>query len=124
MRDFIHWDLLRQGKIEEGLTVARTEHARDPHLMKMDLGIAYLWTRDYQSAAEHFQHLIDIEPFTVDKHFEMAGVARWCADDPKTAVEYWHEGVGSQFADSGVAITLPLLLFVASVLRPTVYSRK
>jgi len=119
------WDYLRRGDPEQGIELAREAygHSKSPsHIM--ELGIAHLWTSDYKSAERHFQDAIRTHPFTVSSFYEMAGAAAWCADDPSKAVRYWQDGLKSQFADAGVAISLPLLLFVASILRPSVFPRK
>ena len=120
-----HWQLVRYGNAEEGLELMREAHRRDPsasHVMR--LGAGYLWASNYKAAEKHFQDAIRTHSFTISSFYEMEGAASWCADDPDRAVRVWQEGLGSQFADAGVAIILPLLLFVASVLRPNVFSRK
>lgn len=120
-----HWHLVRYGNVEEGLALMLEAYQQEPsasHVMR--LGAAYLWLGRYDAAEKHFQNAIETDPLTTSSFFEMAGTASWCGGDPNKAVKYWHEGLGSQFADAGVAISLPLLLFVASILEAKVLSRE
>ena len=119
-----HWHLVRYGNAEDGIALMREAYQREPsasHAMR--LGAAYLWLGNYKAAGEHFHNAIQSHPFTISSFYEMAGTASWCLDDASGAVEQWRKGLGSQFADAGVAISPPLLLFAASVLRPRAFSR-
>jgi tetratricopeptide (TPR) repeat protein len=119
------WHYLRHGNRERGLALAREAYARKPNPSHiMELGVAYLWVGDYISAGAHFQNAIESEPFSTSSFFEMAGVACWCADNPIKAIAHWQNGLSSQFADAGVALSLPLLLLVGSILRPKVFSQE
>ncbi|HSZ62833.1 MAG TPA: hypothetical protein VK828_13605 [Terriglobales bacterium] len=102
----------------------REGYARDPsasHIMR--LGVGYLWTEKYQAAWEHFQYAMQRDPFTTARFFGMAGAAKWCVEEPDAAVRFWESGLDSQFADGAGGVHLPLLLWVASILRPNVFSR-
>jgi len=97
-------------------------HAPDAsHIMQ--LGVAYLWVKDYHAAWDHFQHAIQMHRHTVDLFYGMAGVAQWCMDEPDAAVKHWQSGLDAEYADGAGGIHLPLLLFIASILRPATFSR-
>jgi len=54
----------------------------------------------------------------------MAGTAKWCLGDVQEAVRQWNAGLKAQYADTaGLGLQLPLLLFVASVLRPATFEK-
>jgi hypothetical protein len=89
----------------------------------MELGAAYLWVEDYQAAEKHFQHAIESARNVGDTFYGMAGVARWCRDDAHAAVRHWSSGLDAPYAIGGIGIKLPLLLLMASVLRPTIYPK-
>ena len=120
------WDLLRNESLERGLSQLREAYARKPNASHiMELGVAYLWAGDFRTAANHFQQALKNHPHTTSGFYGMAGVARWCLDEPNVAVEQWHTGLGAQYADTaGAGIHLPLLLYVASVLKPEVFFRE
>jgi hypothetical protein len=62
-------------------------------------------------------------PHSIAAFFGMAGVAKWCADEPNAGVGIWESGLDAQFADGAGGVDLPLFLLVASILRPSVFSR-
>ena len=103
----------------------REDYARErtpSHIMR--LGIAYLWTGKCEAAWEHFQHAIKTFPLDISSFYGMAGVAKWCMDEPVIATEQWVAGLHSGYADGGVGTHLPLLLLCASILRPGIYARR
>jgi hypothetical protein len=125
MKKLDPWDMLRGGKIEQGLTLLRQSYEREPLASEiMELGVAYLWVKQYEQAFKHFQHEIKTYTHTMDAFFGMAGAAKWCLNDPAEAVSQWLSGLDVQYADAAGGIQNPLLLFTASILRPEIYSRK
>jgi hypothetical protein len=117
------WELIRRGDAELGLSLMREDYNREPtpsHIVT--LGVGYLWTEQYQSAWVHFQFAMQRYPFTNDIFFGMAAVAKWCIDETDAAVMSWKSGLEVQFADAAGGVHIPLLLWVASVLRPNSFS--
>jgi hypothetical protein len=120
-----HWELLRRGSTEQALALLRESYEREPsgsHIM--GLGVAYLWSGEYRASWEHFQHAIKTHPQASALFYGMAGVAKWCVNDPEAAVKHWQLGLGARYADGAGGVHLPLLLLVASILRPGVLARK
>lgn len=119
------WALLQAGKIEEGLRPFAEAHARKPtpsHIM--ELGVAYLWAKRYEAAWEHFRMTNEAYPKSGSGFYGMAGAAKWCLGDPSEAVRQWSNGLKSRYADTnGLGMHLPLLLFMASVLKPEYFAR-
>jgi hypothetical protein len=120
------WNQLRSGNVDQGLQVLLERYNRDPsgsHVM--ELGVAYLWVEDYPAAERHFQKSINTHPTPGDAFYGMAGVAKWCAGDPTAATSYWHDGLTAPYGDAaGLAVGIPLLLFVAAILKPQVFRRE
>jgi hypothetical protein len=118
--DLNPWHLLRYGDAEQALALLRRVYARQStpsHIM--ELGVAYLWTGDYDSARAHFNDAIRKFPRSMSSFYGMAGVAEWCMGECAAAVGDWRAGLNARFADAaGLGIRLPLLLFTASVLAP------
>lgn len=119
------WDHLRGGDIELGLASIREAHAHDRSASRiMELGVAYLWAGQYAAAWEHFQDAMLTYHQSMARFYGMAGVAQWCLNQPRTALEWWRIGMGADYADGAGGGRLPLLLYAASVLRPETSSRK
>ncbi|MGA9129550.1 MAG: hypothetical protein WB425_15550 [Terracidiphilus sp.] len=119
------WDLVRRGDVEQGVALMRENYGRDPSPSYiMELGVGYLWTEKYKAAWEHFQYAMQRHPLTTDVFYGMSGAARWCIGEPDAAVSSWKTGLDAQFADAAGGVHLPLLLWVASVLRPNVLSSR
>jgi len=119
------WDHLRQGTPEVGLRIIRERYLLDPNASHiMEMGIAYIWAGHYELAEQNFQQAINTHPTPGNVFYGMPGAAMWCLDDPGAAVRHWHEGLNAPYAVGGVGIHLPLLLFLASTLRPRVYVKE
>lgn len=119
------WDYLRHRRVEPGILILRERYMREPsgsHIV--ELGVAYLWVGDYQAAQQHFQYAMETHPTLGDIFYGMAGIAKWCVDDPGAAVRLWHAGLDAPYAVGGLGVHLPLLLFVASILRPGLLPKK
>lgn len=118
------WQSLRSGNVKHGLDLMREGYRGDPsasHIMQ--LGVGYLWVQDYLAAREHFQEAVERYPRSMSSFYGMAGVAHWCIDEPAAAVKCWQLGLNAEYADAAGGIHLPLLLFVASILKPASSSR-
>lgn len=119
------WALLRGGDIEQGLTLMQESFNGDPTPSTLvTLGLGYLWAEKYEAAWKHFQHWMDRYQVTMDAYFTLVGVAQWCLDDPITASESWRLGLRALNIDMAGGIESPLLLWVASVLRPNDIMRR
>lgn len=120
------WHLLRYGDRDRAIALIREAYMREPTPSYiMELGIAYLWIRDYRSAAEHFTNAIGRFPQSMSSFYGMAGVAQWCLQEDGTAVDTWQTGLRAEYADAaGLGVKIPLLLLVASILKPDVFARK
>jgi hypothetical protein len=122
------WRLLRAGteaEKEKGLLLLQQSYANEPDPSHaMELGVALLWLRKYASAWEHFRSIIDADSErSGDNDYGMAGVAKWCLGESEAAIVYWRAGLGAKYArTSGLGVTMPMLLFFASVIKPEVFS--
>ena len=120
------WHFLRTGEVTQGLKAFKRIHDREPtasHIM--ELGVAYLWIRQYEEAWGLFRKTIDEYPQSMSSFYGMAGTAKWCLGDTAEAVRQWRDGLESKYADTnGLGLHLPLLLFAASILRPGSFENK
>src|SRR5213595_3977298 len=99
MKTDVRWDLIRAGKTEEGLRLLKNAYGSKPDASHiMELGAAYLWLREYREAWEHFKKAIDTYPRSNSAFFGMAGVAKWCLNDPEEAVKQWRAGLQAEYA--------------------------
>jgi hypothetical protein len=117
------WDLMRRGESDAALSEMRAAAAnsgKSSHIM--ELGVAYLWIKDYDAAFAHFQSVNEARPKHASVFYGMAGVAKWCLGDAVAAVGCWNAGLTCRYADAAGGARLPLLLFCASVLTPNVVS--
>jgi hypothetical protein len=118
------WDLMRAGNQTEALRRLReANEQRDATSEIIELGVAHLWLMDYSAAVEHFESANRRYPKHTDVFYGMAGIAKWCLNEPREAVGQWRLGLDCRFADAAGGVGLPLLLFVASILRPDVMTR-
>jgi hypothetical protein len=117
------WQLLQTGRDSEAICQLRNAYERKgTHVM--DLGVAYLWVRDCQAAWEHFNSLNVRRPKHISSYYGMAGAAKWCLDDPEASVREWHTGLKCAYADGAGGVQVPLLLFLASVVKPELFERE
>jgi len=122
------WPLLRAGKAEQeqGLELCRQAYARDQSASYiMQLGIAYLWLKQYAQAWEFFSSIIAQKAprgtsNKSDSFYGMAGVAKWCLGERRDAIAEWVLGLKAERVRIGGA-QIPLLLYFASVICPELY---
>src|SRR5215831_13667059 len=118
------WDSLRSGDSKQGIFRLRQSYAQHPTPSQiMEMGVAFLWTGDYQAAMEHFEHAIKSNRLASAKYYGMAGVSYWCMAQPGAAVRTWHAGLDSHFTEGASGVHLPLLLLSASILRAGIFPR-
>jgi hypothetical protein len=114
------WEQLKKGEAKEGIKQFEANYETEPSASSiMELGVAYMWIRQYAAAWELFSKSIEEYPKSISDFYGMAGTAKWCLNDVSASIHHWIDGLGSQFADTnGLGMHLPLLLFVASVMHP------
>ncbi len=126
------WKMMREGDKESALLRMKERFAKawKPEYSMpscgsevMELGVAYLWLEDYLAAKEHFDFYNQQYPRHSHDTYDMAGTAMWCMGKRAEAVHQWQRGLDVDYADVGYGITPPLLLFFASVVQPSLYSR-
>jgi hypothetical protein len=116
--------MLRSGRADEALRQLRDAcDEKDSSSRIIELGVAHLWVENYIAAWEHFCAANERYPNKISAFYEFAGVAKWCLGEFLAAVDEWRMGLTCEFADSAGGARLPLLLFVASVLKPGVLAR-
>lgn len=118
------WMLLRAGKRdqERGLKLVQQAYLTTPEASEsMQLGVAYLWTHRFEVAYEHFQEEIRANRIKGDHLYGMAGVAKWCLDEPDEAIAQWRAGLKAPYTRDGHGVIMPLLLYFGSVLNPAVF---
>ena len=121
----VDWENLRYGDGKLGLELRIERFLRKPSpAHTLGLGIAYLWTKDYESAWSLFQYANRNSRLTSQSSFGMAGAAKWCLDQHEEAVDCWKAGLQCNYGDAGGAsVGNRLLLFAASILRENVFSK-
>ncbi len=66
----------------------------------MRLGVAFLWTGDFEAAFAHFDAANQRQPHRSAHFYEMAGVAKWCLGVKQEAVAHWQAGLKCAYADA------------------------
>ncbi len=116
---------MRAGATDEAMRHLKDAYAREPSASEMmELGVAYLWIEDYRAASHHFLTAIQEQPVVGDTFYAMAGAAAWCMRKPREAIARWTDGLSCAYTDWAGGVTLPLLLFFASVVRNGVFSQR
>src|SRR5215467_9581744 len=94
------WDLIRSGEIQTGLDWMRRDFEAEPDASRtMELGIAYLWVRDYRAAWEHFDQANRRRPGEMSAYYDMAGTAQWSLGQPQRAVSEWLQSAKCEYVD-------------------------
>lgn len=120
-------DFMQHGDAEKALLLSKErhtlEHSPSSHVQ---LGVAFLWSGDYEAATEHFVRQIEKTEKPVirsEGDYLYLGTARWCVADYTSAVKHWQAGIRAPYAIGGVCTHSPLLLMLASILRPGLFDR-
>jgi lipoprotein NlpI len=117
------WEIMRQGETEHALTLMRENFAQESGTSEaMELGVGYLWLKDYEAAWEHFNMFNQRYPRHADCTYAMAGAAKWCLNKTKEALKEWEIGDTCDYADAG-QFEIPMLLLFASVVQPSVFDK-
>lgn len=116
------WLLLQVNRGDEALALLRERYLRKPTPgTSFALGAALMWVGEYAAAREHFQASLEKAKrlrMGSEEDYAFLGTAEWCSDNCMAAIRYWQAGRTAPYAILGVCIHSPMLLFVASVLRP------
>lgn len=116
------WRLLQTNRGEEALAVLRERFMREQTPgYSISLGAALMWVEDYSAAREHFQTSLEKNKkrrMDSEVEYSLLGAAEWCRDNYPAAIRYWLAGRTAPSAILGVCIHTPMLLLMASILRP------
>jgi tetratricopeptide (TPR) repeat protein len=127
-----YWTRLRGNAAMAAIEDMRREYGRELTASQiMTLGVAYLWVGNYQDAFEHFDCVAQSSPRSSVANprrsagfFGMAGAAKWCLGQTDEAINQWRAGLGADYADAAGGIRLPMLLFSASIVKPSIISKE
>lgn len=116
------WQLIHAGKAREAVVLLqeRYEQKSTPRT-SIALGTGLMWAGEYVAAREHFRSSIEEakrQRMSSEEDFAFLGTAEWCLDNDSVAVECWRSGMAAKYAILGVCIHSPMMLFIASILRP------
>lgn len=113
------WEELCNGRIAETIQLMRDRYAAAPKPgSSISLISALLWDKQFASAWEVANDVIDRNPLLNAKIYEFSGTSLWCMDRQGEAVTSWRTGLECAYADGAGGASLPLLLFFASVRTP------
>ena len=117
------WKLLRAGKADTALNYFKDSHTKEPTPSRiMELGVAYLFVQRYEAAWSHFSAAIKSYLRSMSSFYGMAGTSKWCLGEFDQAVGTWRDGLRAHYADTaGLGIQMPLLLLMASTLKPAIF---
>jgi lipoprotein NlpI len=120
------WDLMFAGQHDAAIRLMRDEYSGQFGDLSATFGLGrgYLWMGDYAAAWEHFDAVNRKQPRYSNSYYNMAGAAKWCMGEPRTAVEQWVEGCDCEYADAAGGADSPLLLFMASAFDPALITPK
>ena len=114
------WDLLRIGSTDDALSTLRDWYSSDRTASAAtELASVYLFLGQYESALSHLDEFSHHYRVSIASITNAAGVAKWCLRQPSAAVACWNTALASQMADAAGGIHSPILLYFASVARPT-----
>lgn len=114
------WDLLKAGQTEAGIEMLREFYRRDSwHSNAFSLAHAYLFATQYAAAVELVDGILSKHPKQMAGHYATRGVLHWVLSNRPHAILCWKDGLDCAYADFAGGISVPLLLFFASVREPT-----
>jgi len=118
---------MQQGDAERALALSQERHTREHSPSShVQLGVALMWNEDYERATDYYLKAIEAAEKSLgnsEDDFLFLGVARWCVEDYASAVTYWKAGINARYAIGGVCAHSPLMLILASILRPGSFER-
>jgi hypothetical protein len=118
---------MRSGATSMGLRLLEEGFEREPHVYSTSVGVGYLFAGKYEAAWTHFDVSISADREagrpTTTFHYGMAGVAKWCLNEPEEAVAKWREGLRCEFTDWAGGAEIPLLMYFASAARPEMFPK-
>ncbi len=104
------------------MALLRERHMRKPTPgTSIALGAALMWVGEYVAAREHFQASLEKAKrlrMSSEEEYALLGTTEWCMNNYVAAIGYWQAGRTAPYAILGVCIHSPMLLFIASILRP------
>jgi tetratricopeptide (TPR) repeat protein len=123
----VPWLLLRQKDYVQAIELFRARYAseRSPG-RRLGLGEALMWAGEYPLAADHFRDSIAKDQgfgTSSEEDFAFLGSADWCLGAYESAVATWQSGTKALYSIGGGRTHCPLLLLVASILRPGLFQR-
>jgi len=119
------WEFFLRGEVAQGLQILRTDYEARPNSAReiLRLGIGYMWSEEYESAATHFTAATRRER-NGENDFAFAGVSEWHLGNFALAVQHWRRGIKAQYAvGCRVCSMTARFLVVASTLDPELFSR-
>ena len=116
------WRLLQLDRGGEAVEILRERYEQRPTPRNsIALGTSLLWVGDYVTARGHFRSSLEKANrlrMGSERDYAFLGTAEWCLDNCSVALECWQAGKAAPYAVLGVCIESPMLLFIASTLKP------
>jgi hypothetical protein len=116
------WRLLQTNRGDKALALLRERFTQEPTPgNSISLGAALMWVGDYSAAHDHLQVSLENDKkrqMNSEVEYSFLGAAEWCRDNHPAAIRYWLAGRTAPYAVLGVCIHAPMLLWMASILRP------
>lgn len=121
------WRLLQRGEFAQAIALFREQYVseRSPG-RRRGQGEALLWAKEYRLASEHFRESIARDQgfrASSEEDFVFLGAAEWCLGEYESAIRAWQHGVKALGSIGGARTHSPLLLLVASILKPQLFLR-
>ncbi len=124
MSELSGWDLLEARDLQAALRVLKEEHDARPFKGTLNnLGICCLMLQQPTEAKRLFDEALTM-PLPDSGTHGFAGIARWVLNEREDAVTLWCDGLKCNYRDAAGGVSLPLLLYYASVRRPDEFSRE
>jgi len=121
------WQLLHREEYVEALALFRKNQTFESRLgRRRGLAEALLWTGKYVAAVDHLKEAIKRdEQFQAgsEEDFALLGAAEWCLGNYTSAVKAWQAGLKAPGSIRGCRTHCPLLLLLATILRPGIIAR-
>jgi hypothetical protein len=119
------WDLIFAGRYEEARLAADEEFRQTSDLFPLRGKVtALLCLGRYCEAATLCEEIIGMSHYTISGDFISRGVSEWLDGREEAAIVAWRDGSRAQLDDAAGGVTIPLLLFFASIKRSDQALRK